>query len=602
MGAYVDWFSDFQGNSWFCEHVTGLKQKIFTDRLHEQMALGEPCVTWEFNQHEHLVELGKAYWLVRDERYSCEYVIQLVDWIEKNHCLTGINWVDERSVAQRTINWVLAFHFFLPSDHVSPSCLLRALKALTLHGAYLWNYLKSQPLDERPLYRLTASVALAMLAWCLQELQTAREWQAQAGPWVTRAVLEEFTADGGHRSGSVDSHRVALELALMHYLLAMVNGESADNMPTAPRLLDALRFLTEMTTPALTVQPVGSGLPSRALPFGMPFTSDHRAVMAIGAVLFHRPDFKYVAGEVMPWHLTWLMGPTARERYAALPAQPPTETCSMFAQSGWMVLREGWGPKDLWLLFRCGGPAAAEHDDRFHVSLAVGGETVLTDLGTYAPLTEHPSWFDHARAHNVLAVRHTRPLPGDPSDTPTLVRSAGRIWLKGGKRRYRLDRHARLVSPEALVKSLDAEQPDVPVEYRREILIDAAEKWVAFRDVLEGSGDVQVDALFYHLPGLDLVQRGDQGCVLWKKGAWLRIQPYFPGQFRWHWDRPREHGHPPFWCPDGTRLLPAYALRYHSTVSLPTEVFFWIHWDAGAVPSPDVEDIRKLFYVLPARA
>lgn len=585
MGPYIDWYADLQGNSWFCEHVSGLRQKIFADRLHEQMALGDPQITWEFNKHEHLVELGKAYWLSKDERFSCEFVIQLVDWIEKNSCLMGINWVDELTVAQRAINWVWALHFFLPSDHVSPNFLLRCLKSLALHGAYLNQYLHAQPRDTRPLYRLAASCALYLIAQYMSEFHFSRDWYRFANETLIRATLEEFTPDGGHREGSLQVHRVALELSLIHYLVSTLNGESVDALPTRGRLMDALRFLAELCTPGGTFQPLGAGCVSRSLPFGLPFVSDPRGVLGIGALLFGRRDLKPAVGEGLPWHALWLMGPHAADRWARLEAEPPTEPGRGFPQTGVHVVREGWHPKDLWLLFRSGAPRPGGHDDRFHVSLCIGGETVFTDLGTS---TLVPGWFDHARTHNVLAIRHARPVPGETeTETPSLVRTGSRYWLRGGSRTWQL-------------RALEGPGEGTRIEYRREVLLDLNEKWLVLRDVLSGAGEAEVDALFYHLPGLDMVQRGDQGCVLWKKGAWLRVQPYFPGNFRWFWDRPREKGQPPFYSPDGVSVQAASALRYHSTVTVPCEIYFWINWDSSSVGSPNVEDVMRLFRALPS--
>ena len=48
--------------------------------------------------------------------------------------------------------------------------------------------------------------------------------------------------------------------------------------------MDALRFLSELATPSGQFQPVGVGCPSRSLPFGLPFTSDPRGVLAVGTI------------------------------------------------------------------------------------------------------------------------------------------------------------------------------------------------------------------------------------------------------------------------------------------------------------------------------
>ncbi|MHB2020514.1 MAG: heparinase II/III family protein [Candidatus Xenobia bacterium] len=604
MGPYVDWFADFHGKSWFADHTSVLRQKIFVERIHESLGMPEPHATWEFNKHEHLVELGRAYWLTAEERYSCEFVIQLVDWIEKNPLGLGINWLDAGCVAQRVLNWIWALGFFIASEHVSASFLVRALKSLALHGAWLAQWLQGHDGRETRLSQLAVSTALGVLARYMPEFQFSRDWITLADAAHREALQAELGADGGHLDGSLDRQRMALELALTRVLVAGLNGEVLDVAPERKLIEDGLRCLAEMASPQGTFQPFGEGMTTRALPFGLPFTSDPKGVLALGAFLFGRGDVKTVVGDAPPLALLWLLGPAAAERWASLPATTPSENCRVFGQAGTAVVRE----KDFWLYFRTGGLAG--HDDRFHVSMAVGGETVFTDLGTSELYPETRPGLSSSRAHNVVSIRHSTAIPDTVPQRPQIIRTMGRLLLQAPPRGYEVDLDAAAKSPSrkhfiAMGRGERTPQPVAEphprVVYQRQLLIDMSEKWVVFKDELTGSGEFEVDVLFYHPPGLDLVQRGDQGCVLWKKGAWLRIQPYLPGPFRWYWDRPTQAGAPPFYSPDGVGLQPVYALRYHAVVKLPAELYFWVYWDAGVAGSPGYDEVQALFGTVPAR-
>lgn len=67
-------------------------------------------ITWELNRQQHLLILGKAYFITNDEKYSKEICDQIEQWIEQNPYLLGINWVEGIEAAIRMYSWIFAYH------------------------------------------------------------------------------------------------------------------------------------------------------------------------------------------------------------------------------------------------------------------------------------------------------------------------------------------------------------------------------------------------------------------------------------------------------------------------------------------------------------
>ncbi len=102
-------------------------------------AVGDHKIIWERNRHQQWLQLGRAWWLTRDERYARAIVDQLESWLAENPPLTGINWSSMLEIGFRTISWTMAIHFLLsggrgqaagPRERLSDSWLVDAFVAI----------------------------------------------------------------------------------------------------------------------------------------------------------------------------------------------------------------------------------------------------------------------------------------------------------------------------------------------------------------------------------------------------------------------------------------------------------------------------------------
>ena len=69
-------------------------------------------VLWELNRLGHLITLGRAYALTKEEEFAAEFFAQVESWREQNPVGRGANWSCAMEVALRAMNLLAAFSLF----------------------------------------------------------------------------------------------------------------------------------------------------------------------------------------------------------------------------------------------------------------------------------------------------------------------------------------------------------------------------------------------------------------------------------------------------------------------------------------------------------
>ncbi len=581
----LDWFSDFQGRSWGRSHVLNLRDQ-FAGRLPMPVVeMGPIEVTWEFNRHAHFVQMGRAYWLTGNERFTSEFIVQVVDWSKRNRALEGVNWLDPATVAARCTNWLLALHMFLGSDQLTPELLTRILSSLILHGAVLSWFVKT---SEQPV--LAAAAGLYILAFSMPELRLSQRWLEVAAPALARSAAWELGRDGLHRSGSVPQHRLATEWLLLPLALHLLNRTSPP-AGLAEAATAALEALNHLRTPANLVADLGSSASTGFLG-GQCGASEHtRRLLALGALTLRRGELRPTTTE-MPGELHWWCGPGAAEQYAALRSYDPGSARRLFAEVGLGCARDQWEGKASWCLVRGASapgiltgsrplpPAQLEsppfHDDALSLCLVLDGEPFLVEPGL--PLV----WGPWSQMLARMACHSATRLPGEVEPLPHRALESGHPAC----RELRMEERAGGVLFSAARQVWPT--PETAWSLHRDVLFLPARKTVIVRDRAEGQGEAPLETNLVLSPHLDILMRGDMGCLVRGKRLHARINPIFPSRFRYNQARGQTK---PFggWCwGENRRPQPTTRLRFFTRLPLPATIYLWINWDARepAVPRP----------------
>jgi hypothetical protein len=220
-----------------------------------------------------------------------------------------------------------------------------------------------------------------------------------------------------------------------------------------------------------------------------------RELLAVGASLFNRPDFKAQAS-ACPEPALWLLGPEGYRKYEAMRATGPQRISSRaFDDSGYYLLQSGEAGSDerISVVFDCGelgfGPIAAHgHADALSFSLRVGGEDILVDPGTYDYFTD-ARWRNYYRgtaAHNTIVI--------DDSDQSQMLGP----FMWGERANARRTQWEPTSEGGTVAGEHDGYRvlPN-PVSHRRQLQLFGSRRELLIRDELVGKGRHQAD-LYLH--------------------------------------------------------------------------------------------------------
>jgi hypothetical protein len=404
-----------QGVPWTSDPVTGREwpQVFHADvPIHGgDVGYGDVKHVWELNRHQDLVDLAKSHFLRRDPADLAALERLVRSWVAANPYGMGINWSCALEPAFRSWSWLWAYAF-------TAGDLPRAFHALWLrafydHGSFLARHLE---LYSSPYNHLIGEAsALYALGLLFPEFREARLWRDR-GRGVLEARLEEqFYADGGSVEQSTFYHHATTGFYLLSALLARAHGEELSSRVWAAleRALDFSLHLSmpDGRTPAIGGADDGKPIRLEHLPLW-----DFRPYLAIGAVLFKRPDLKAAAGRFHE-DAFWLLGPDGLTAFESLDVPAPRETAILLPRSGYAVSRSSWSGNADYVCVDVGEQAAGMrtdavpnsmhgHADCLSLVAALDGHPILVDAGFYA-YNSGGEWEAHFRetaAHNTARI------------------------------------------------------------------------------------------------------------------------------------------------------------------------------------------------------
>ena len=401
---------------WHADPVSGAPwpRGFFADVPIGNRALspGDAKDVWELNRHQFLLDTGKAWRLTGREEYAT-CAMRLVDsWIDANPYATGVNWAGPLEVAYRALSWLWLYHLLSDAPPPSDGFQARWLASLNDHGRFLHRHLE---LFESPYNHLIGEAAvLYLLGLQFPRLVEASQWHRRGRRVLETRLAAQFYPDGGSVEQATVYHHATVAYLLLAAVAARQHGEPFDSRALGT-LERALEFSAGLVQPDGRHPAIGDNDDARPLAFDCQDTWDYRHLLAAGAVLFQRPDFKFVAASFGEDAL-WLLGPEAGRQFDSMASAPPA-TGEVFDQSGYAVLRSSWQPDADYVCFDCGEqggglraddvPSATHgHADALSVVASLAGMPVLVDAGFYTYDGER-DWERHFRAtaaHNTVCV------------------------------------------------------------------------------------------------------------------------------------------------------------------------------------------------------
>ena len=337
-------------------------------------------VLWELNRLSHLITLGQAYAVTRDEKFTTEFLSQLLSWIEQNPYGLGPNWHCAMEVALRAMNLLAAFELFRESPQIKEQALAQLLALFDQHGTYIRNNLEFSYLATSNHY-FSDVTGLMWLGIMLPELREAAEWRQFGYREMLREMDKQILPDGADFESSTGYHRFILELVLYSFLLCRLN-----NVEISERYWQKLRMMLEYVRgylrPDGSAPLIGDSDGGQVMPMRKRASDDHAYVLAAGAVVFNASSLKLSSAE--PEELVWLFGEDGLLAFDSFVESTEIPMSVSFPHAGLHILRQ----KDLYLSFNTShaginGRGSHGHNDALSIEVAACGRTFIVDAGTF---------------------------------------------------------------------------------------------------------------------------------------------------------------------------------------------------------------------------
>jgi hypothetical protein len=482
---------------WNRDPKTGVNAPLRFGKLldyRDSLLVGDIKYLWELNRHGHLVTLAQAFALTGRQRYLDVIRRDLESWFAECPYPLGPNWSSALECALRLVSWSSAWQLLdSPRGEILHDVRFRDrwLRSIFQHAEFIRGYFSRYSSANNHLLGEAAGLFIASLTWPFWP--QARVWRRRTKDILERETLLQNGADGVNREQAVAYQRFELELLLLCRLAGEANGERFSEAFRC-RIEAMLEYLASIMDAAGNVPMIGDSDDAIVLRLEHgPGFSGYRALLAMGAVLFRRAEFKGKAG-ALDERTRWLIS-DAEPLYAGLeetsPRLPPRRD---FPDGGYHILGCDFETSnEIRLVVDAGAIgypsiAAHGHADALAFTLCVGGSEFLVDPGTYA-YHSHKAWRDYFRgtaAHNTVRVDGV-----DQSES-------------GGN--FMWTRRARA----GCAFSSSTEEQDVfegwhdgykrladPVVHRRRITLEKRRRRIVIEDVLEMSERHTVE-LFFH--------------------------------------------------------------------------------------------------------
>jgi hypothetical protein len=486
---------------WNRDPKTGVEAPLTFGKLldyRDVRRVGDIKYLWEPNRHLHLVPLAQAYALGGDTRYFDVIRRHLESWFTACPCGMGPNWSSALEPALRLINWSAAWQIVggaaspLFQDDTGARFRHRWLESVFQHARFVHGHFSLHSSANNHLIGEAAGLFIAAVTWpCWPQ---ARIWLTQAKTILEREILLQNAADGVNLEQAVSYQRFELELLLIALLADKVNGGTF-SAAFESRIEAMIEYLASVMDAGGNVPMFGDsddGVVVR-LAHGRGFCG-YRSLLATGALLFRRAEFKIKAG-ALDDQTRWLVGGDADDAFRALDAADARlPVRQVFPAGGYYILGRDFETANEIRLVVDSGPlgyqtiAAHGHADALAFTLSLGGVEFFIDPGTYVYHTQE-SWrryFRGTAAHNTVRIDgKDQSQPGGNFMWVKKARARCDVWSSSPEQDVFEGRH------EGYLSLRD------PVLHRRRITLDKRTRRILIEDTLEMKAAHTVE-LFFH--------------------------------------------------------------------------------------------------------
>lgn len=380
----------------------------------DESLVGDIKYLWEPNRHLQFVRLAQAFALTDDVKYLEVLRELLLSWFDQCPYLIGPNWVSSLELGIRLINWSLVWQyvgglssvlFHGPEGEVLKK---KWLESIYQHVHFVNSHYSRFSSANNHLIGEAAGVVVATKTWPYWDAFSS--FGERAVTILEEEMVKQNYSDGVNCEQAVSYQQFVLDFALSAGLACKSAG-----MPLSTRFWERMERMMEYLAALVdfggNVPMFGDADDGYAVDLSPEEDfCPYRSLLATGAILFNRGDFRSIAG-MLDHKTLWLTGDEGIESFSQLEQKLERHTGS-FTEGGYYIVGDALGTaEEIKGIIDCGpvgylSIAAHGHADALSFYLSAGGRELLVDPGTYAYHTKQ-KWRDYFRgtaAHNTVRV------------------------------------------------------------------------------------------------------------------------------------------------------------------------------------------------------
>ncbi len=490
----VQWHTDFKtGFTWTpgTYYRNYRQEDIDTD--------SDVKVPRELSRSHHLLKLGLAYRLTKNQVYADVCVAQVLNWIDENPLMYSINWGCTMDVAIRAVNWIWALGLISGSDALDGTTIEKIKTSLYQHGWFIWRNPEKAPYynGNHYLADLSGQIILGLL---FRDLPEPGKWLQKGKEELFREIRIEILPSGMSYERSTNYNRLVLELILVPVLLLKKRRYEIPQ-DVWYRIEKMFDFIMCSLKPDGTSPIIGDQDNGRLLPLNRQETIDFRYLLSLGALLFSRSDLKY-HGEGFNIFCSIFGGQGANEEWQSIPDLKYDLGSMAFPDVGLYLMRKNQD----YLIFNATGrglypetiAGSHTHSDLFSFELFTYGKSFLVDPGSYVYTAnaDQRMLFRSTKMHNTVTV--------DGESQDLLLRE--HIWS-----------YNRNAIPQVLSWTSNEDHDKItavhngylrlpePVQHERTIIFNKTDCTWIIKDRITGCGQHTLEWFFHFDVGIDFI-------------------------------------------------------------------------------------------------
>lgn len=358
---------------------------------------------WETNRCQHMFTLAQAYCITQDKKYAETLQSQILDWIEKNPYLTGVNWKSSLEMSLRIISWGWAVQACTLSGFKFENRFMSKLgESVYLQASYITRHFSKYSSANN---HLIGEAAGLVGAGCMFDFgKVSKKWVTQGHSILIREIDKQFSKEGLNREQSTAYHCFTSEFYILSYLLLAKGGFEPEFKSTLSKILSATACLVDDNVNYFNI-----GDSDDAYVLKLSVNSMKETIISIlnlSAILFDQPKYDFLPANIDEKTL-WMLGSKGQDKHAQIKSVKRDKTSIFLRDSGYFIFNTE-NTKAIVDIGQLGylSIAAHAHADTFSFNLNYKNKEFLVDTGTFT-YNENESWRNHFRgtsAHNTVVV------------------------------------------------------------------------------------------------------------------------------------------------------------------------------------------------------